>query len=171
MDDLLLHLQEERFLLFTPSFVVYRLPPVFKLSVVSKPDPADQVALEGELINRVRFAYNGQFEDWRETGYNSRRGEEQEPFFLQVQEKIVQVTTYASESESPLTGFSLCGLELSTSTDRSMSWGQESSRCKRSVTKDTFLAFCSGGIEAPLAGGEFPFLTFHWMQNKPTVCN
>ena len=130
-----------------------------------------QVAVEGELINRVRFAYNGQFEDWRETGYNGRGGEEQEPFFLQTQEKIVQVTTYSSESESPLTGFSLCGLELSTSTGRSMIWGQESSRCKRSVTKNTFLAFCSGGIESPLAGGEFPFLTFHWMQNKPTVCN
>merc|ERR1712107_911370 len=95
-----------------------------------------QVPVEGELINRVRFAYNGQFEDWRETGYNGR-----------------------GESESPLTGFSLCGLELSTSTGRRMIWGQESSRCKRSVTKNTFLAFCSGGIEAPLAGGEFPFLT------------
>ena len=49
MNDLLLRLQEERFLLLTPSTVVPRLPPVLKLSVVRKPNPVDQLTLHGNL--------------------------------------------------------------------------------------------------------------------------
>ena len=129
-----------------------------------------QVATEGELINRVRFAYKQQFEDWRATSCMGKGGVEQEKFLLEDKELIVEVTTFASESDSSLTAFMLCGLELLTSSGRRVSWGKKSNRCKKSVTTDTFLAFCSGGMEAPLEGGKFPFLTFHWGQNKPTSC-
>ena len=129
-----------------------------------------QVAREGELINRVRFAYKQQFEDWRATSYMEKGGVEQEQFLLADQELVVEVTTYASESDSSLTAFMLCGLEVCTSSGRCVFWGKESTRCKKSVTKDTFLAFCSGGMEATLEGSKFPFLTFHWGQNKPTSC-
>ena len=129
-----------------------------------------QVAREGELINRVRFAYKQQFEDWRATSYMEKGGVEQEQFLLKDQELVVEVTTYASESDSSLTAFMLCGLEVCTSSGRCVFWGKESTRCKKSVTKDTFLAFCSGGMEATLEGSKFPFLTFHWHQNKPTIC-
>ena len=97
-------------------------------------------------------------------------GVELEKFLLEDQELVVEVTTFASESDSSLTAFMLCGLELLTTSGRRVFWGKESTRRKKSVTKDTFLAFCSGGMEAPLEGGKFPFLTFHWGQNKPTSC-
>ena len=144
------------------------LPPTLLLTVVTT---MIQVALEDELINRVRFAYKQQFEDWRATSYMGKGGVEQQPFLLEDKELVVEVTTFASEPDSSLTAFMLCGMELLTSSGRSKFWGSKSKRCKKSVTKDTFLAFCSGGMEGDkLDASKFPFLTFHWGQNKPTSC-
>ena len=87
-------------------------------------------------------------------------GVEQDPLLLEDKELVVAVTTFISGS-----GLMLCGLEFVTTSGRRVFWGEESYKCKRSVTKDTFLAYCSGGIEL-----DFPFLTFHWDQNHPTPC-
>merc|ERR1712126_182934 len=108
------------------------------------------------------MGYGNQFEDWRATSYMGKGGVEQEKLLLKENELVVEVTTFASESDSSFTAFMLCGLELLTTSGRRVFWGKKSKRCKKSVTKDTFLAFCSGGMEAPLEGGKFPFLTFHW---------
>ena len=85
---------------------------------------------------------------------------EQDPFLLEEGEQVVELTTYQ-------TGIGLYGLELLTTSGRRVFWGKKSGDCKRSVTKETFLAFCSGGV---VFGGRFS-LTFHWEQNKPTPCS
>ena len=83
---------------------------------------------------------------------------EQDPFLLEEGEQVVGVTTYTEGD--------LCGLELVTTSGRGVFWGKKSKDCKRSVTKETFLAYCSGGlVECDMFS-----LTFHWEQNKPTPC-
>merc|ERR1712192_363649 len=56
---------------------------------------------------------------------------------------------------------------LLTTSGRSVSWGEKSKNCKRSVIKETFLAFCSGGFVIDAIDGECSTLTFHWGQIKP----
>ena len=126
-----------------------------------------QVATDGEKINRIRFAYKQTFEQWRATAwtrgdiYWGEGGVEQDPFLLEEGEQVVQLTTH---TDSLLA--TLLGLELLTTIGRHVFWGKKSGNCKRSVTKETFLAYCSGGV----VYGDCVSLTFHWEQNKPTPC-
>ena len=121
-----------------------------------------QVATDGVKIKRIRFAFKQTFEEWRVMGwskddtYLGEGGEEQDPFLLEEGERVAEVTTYHFRSD-------LCGLELLTTSGRCVFWGKKSDDCKRSVTKETFLAFCSGGVVL----GDCLSLTFHWEQNKP----
>ena len=118
-----------------------------------------QVATDGGLIKRVRFAYKQIFEEWRATSWAKtdeflgEGGKEQDPLLLEAGEQVVEVTTYTVGNS-----FDLSGLEMLTSAGRQVSWGKNSKERKRSVTKDTALAFCSGGV----VGGEHFCLTFHW---------
>ena len=84
---------------------------------------------------------------------------EQDPFLLEEGEQVVETTTYTD-------GFYLSGLELLTTSGRRVFWGEKRGDYKRSVTKETFLVFCSGGV----VWGKGFSLTFHWEQNKPTPC-
>ena len=124
-----------------------------------------QVATDGEKIKRIRFAFKQTFEEWRATAwtegdtYLGEGGEEQDPFLLEEGERVVEVTTYTDDN-----AFNLWGLELLTTSGRRVFWGKKIGNYKRSVTKETFLAFCSGGV---IDGNRFS-LTFHWEQNKPT---
>ena len=134
-----------------------------------------QVATDGEDIIRIRFAFKHIFEEWRATAitrgdnYWGKGGEEQDPFLLEEGERVVEVTTYTACNL-----YGLLGLELLTTSGRRVFWGKkirkkfdtsENADCKKSVTKETFLAFCSGGY---MVG--FFSLTFHWEQYKPTSC-
>ena len=125
-----------------------------------------QVATDGEKIKRIRFAFNQTFEEWRATAWSEgdtywgEGGVEQDPFLLEEGELVVELTTYTGSYAH------LLGLELLTTSGRRVFWGKKSERCKRSVTKETFLAYCSGGV----VRGRFSSLTFHWEQNKPTPC-
>ena len=133
-----------------------------------------QVATDGrqkdvKCIKRIRFAYNHAFEEWRATSWTEgdklwgEGGEEQDPFLLEEGEHFVEVVSYVTFTS----GLSnLCGLELRTTSGRRLFWGKKTPFCTRSVTKETFLAYCSGGIMY----GRFFSLTFHWEQNKPTLC-
>ena len=133
-----------------------------------------QVATDGrqkdvKCIKRIRFAYNHAFEEWRATSWTEgdklwgEGGEEQDPFYLEEGEHFVEVASYVTFTS----GLSnLCGLELRTTSGRRLFWGKKTPFCTRSVTKETFLAYCSGGIMY----GKFFSLTFHWEQNKPTLC-
>ena len=124
----------------------------------------------GEIIKRIRFAFKQTFEEWRATAstwgdlYLGEGGEEQDPFLLEEGERVVEVTTYKDYTDR---GSNLCGLELLTTSGRRVFWGKKSEYRKRSVTKETFLAFCSGGV---VFGGRCFSLTFHWEQNKATSC-
>ena len=124
-----------------------------------------QVATGGGMIQRIRFAFNKTFEEWRATAYSrgdiywGEGGVEQDPFLLEEGEQVAEVATYTY-------GLNLYGLELLTTSGRRVFWGEKSGHYKRSVTKETFITYCSGGV---LRGHEF-FLTFHWEQNKPTPC-
>ena len=60
---------------------------------------------------------------------------EYDPFLLEDKELVVAVTTFISGS-----GLMLCGLEFVTTSGRGVFWEEESYKCKRSVTKETFLA-------------------------------
>jgi len=131
-----------------------------------------QVATNGEWINRVRFAYDGTFEDWRPTmcavnydddAYLGEGGVEQDHFLLEEEEQIVQMTTYSDYD-------GLCGLELSTTSSQHRFWGKKSRDCKRSITNKTFLAYCSGQVITTTSGFYLP-LTFHWGQTHPTACS
>ena len=124
-----------------------------------------QVATDGEWIKRVRFAYGGTFEKWRSTAWNindpylGEGGVEQEQFLLEEGDQVVQVTTYTAGNY-----MNLCGLEVSTLFNQHRFWGKKSSSCKRSITTNTFLAYCSGEARQVT-------LTFHWGQTNPTVCS
>ena len=115
---------------------------------------------------RIRFAFKHTFEKWRATAWNmgeiylGEGGVEQDQFLPEEGEQVVEVTTYEY-------GLDLCGLELVTTSGRRVFWGEKNEFCKRSVTKETFLAYCSGGV---VWYDQFS-LTFHWEQNKPTPCN
>ena len=113
-----------------------------------------------EWINRIRFAFNHTFEEWRATpGIRGvgQEGQEEDPFLLEEGEQVVEVKTYKERL-----GLGLCGLELVTTSGRRVFFGRKDDcNCKTSVTKETFLAYCSGGHFS---------LTFHWEQNKPTPC-
>ena len=128
-----------------------------------------QVAMDNNLIKRIRFAFKHTFEEWRATTwaegdtYLGEGGEEQDPFLLEEGERVVEVTTYTDDVEE-----NLKGLELVTTSGRVVFWGKKSGDCKRSVTKEAFLAFCSGGVMG-FVSPRFS-LTFHWEQNKPTSC-
>ena len=125
-----------------------------------------QVATDGEKIKRIRFAFNKTFEEWRATAYSEGEtywgegGVEQDPFLLEEGEQVVETTTYSYLSDD------LSGLELLTTSGRRVFWGEKSENCKRSATKETFLAYCSGGV---VYGSQLS-LTFHWEQNTPTPC-
>ena len=127
-----------------------------------------QVATDGKQIKRIRFAFSGTFEAWRPMARNrgatnlGEGGVEQEVFLLGEGERITQVTTYTDAYDY------LCGLDLSTTSDRHRLWGKISHCCKKSITKDTFLAYCSGQIQV-WAGKVDPRLTFHWGQTYPTA--
>ena len=127
-----------------------------------------QVATDDKYIKRIRFAFQHTFEEWRPTAwsegdiYMGEGGVEQDPLLLEEGERVVEVTTHADNLLNKL-----CGLELLTTSGRGVFWGTKSNACsKRSVTKETFLAYCSGGV---VGWGLFS-LTFHWEQNKPTPC-
>ena len=125
-----------------------------------------QVATDGVKISKIRFAFKDIFEEWRPTAwtegdkYFGEGGVEQDPFLLEEGELVVELTTYTDRYNR------LFGLELLTTSGRRVFWGEKSEDCKRSVTKETFLAYCSGGV---VEGDDFS-LTFHWEQNKPTPC-
>ena len=135
-------------------------------------DQWGEAAMAGWKIMRIRFAFNKTFEEWRATSlpgdqgdYWGEGGVEQDPFLLEEGEQVVEVTTYTGSYE--LTDTSrLVGLELLTTSGRRVFWGKKSEWCNRSVTKETFLAYCSGGV----VGGVYFSLIFHWEQNKPTPC-
>ena len=104
---------------------------------------------------------------------------EQDPFLLEEGDQVVGVTTYEDKGKDPLyDDCFLCGLELLTTSGQRVFWGKESEHCKkRSETKETFLAFCSGGVGYPLViYRNLPMwhkdfaLIFHWEQKKPTQC-
>ena len=124
-----------------------------------------QVATDGEKIKRIRFAFKQTFEEWRATAwtegdtYLGEGGEEQDPFLLEEGERVVEVTTYVGYSN-------LYGLELLTTSGRRVFWGKKSGYCKRSVTKETFLAFCSGGVLLDLNEEYRLSLAFHWEKNN-----
>ena len=124
-----------------------------------------QVATYGEWIKRVRFAYGRTFEKWGSTAWNindpylGEGGVEQEQFLLGEGDQVVQVTTYTAGNY-----MNLCGLEVSTSSNQHRFWGRKSASCKRSITTNTFLAYCSGEARQVT-------LTFHWGQTRPTVCS
>ena len=130
-----------------------------------------QVATDDKWIKRIRFAFNKTFEEWRATAwrpgetYWGEGGVEQDPFLLEEGEQVVETTTYTAGRPADYLVY-LSGLELLTTSGRRVFWGEKSGECKRSVTKETFLAYCSGGV---LDGDSFS-LTFHWEQNKPTTC-
>ena len=144
-----------------------------------------QVATDGNLIKRIRFAFNHTFEEWRATGWSEgdtywgEGGVEQDPFLLEEGDQVVGVTTYEDKGKDPhYDDCFLCGLELLTTSGQRVFWGKESEHCKkRSETKETFLAYCSGGVGYPLVifrnlptlHKDFA-LIFHWEQNKPTQC-
>ena len=94
--------------------------------------------------------------------YTGEGGEEQDPSLLREGEQVVEVTTYAASLRPP----KYCRLELLTTLGRRVFWGEKSEYCQRSVTKEAFLAYCSGGM---VRGGYFS-LIFHWEQNKPMPC-
>ena len=124
-----------------------------------------QVATDGEKIKRIRFAFKQTFEEWRAMTwtrgdtYWGEGGEEQDPFLLEEGERVVEVTTYDDWSN-------LCGLELLTTSGRRVFWGKKSEDCQRSVTKETFLAFCSGGVLLDLKEEYRLSLAFHWEKNN-----
>ena len=136
-----------------------------------------QVATDAQWIKRIRFAYKHTFEEWRAAAwsegdiYLGEGGVEQDPFFLEEGERIVEVTTYSADDDEIFhhENFGLHGMELLTTSGRCVFWGEKSKNCKRSVTKETFLAFCSGGV-VDSASACYPTLTFHWEQNKPQPC-
>ena len=130
-----------------------------------------QVATDGEKIKRIRFAFKHIFEEWRATAwtegdtYWGEGGEEQDPFLLEEGERVDEVSTYGLSTDF---SYNLCGLELLTTSGRRVFWGKKSKfGCKRPVTQETFLAFCSGGV---VGDGGYLSLTFHWEQKKQTSC-
>ena len=102
-----------------------------------------QVETDGKKINRIKFAFNHIFEAWRATAwtrgdkYMGEEGVEEDQLLLEEGEQVVEVTTYTDRGYGQI---DLCGLELFTSSDRRVIWGKRSGDCKRSVTKETFLA-------------------------------
>ena len=124
-----------------------------------------QVATDGEKIKRIRFAFKQTFEEWRATAwtrggtYLGEGGEEQDPLLLEEGEQVVEVTTYDDR-------YNLLGLELLTTSGRRVFWGKKIGNYKRSVTKETFLAFCSGGVLLDLNAEYRLSLTFHWERNN-----
>ena len=58
-------------------------------------------------------------------------------------------------------------MELVKTSGRRVFWGKKIKDYHRSVTKETFLAYCSGGT----VWGEYFSLTFHWEKKKPELCN
>ena len=129
-----------------------------------------QVKTDGEVIQKIRFAYNHTFKKWRSTNGLaedsndcSLDSDEEDKFLLADKERIVEVTTYTIK-KSP----KLCGVEIFTDSGRQHLWGKRTQDCMKSVMKEVFLAYCSGGGNH--GDGNF-HLIFHWGQNRSSCCN
>ena len=127
-----------------------------------------QVVTDGELIKRIRFSYLHTFEKWRPTtglaeDSNLTEDTEEGQFRLADGEYIIEVRTYTIK-KSP----KLCGIEVLASSGRQAFWGKRSQDCMKSLMKDVFLAYCSGGGNH--GDGNF-HLIFHWGRDKSTCCH
>ena len=129
-----------------------------------------QVKRYGIGISEMRLRHGSTWQAWRRTG-SREEGSVQEAFELEENEAGVAVRTN-TDGTGWLRGLEVTtGRQISTSTDRQVSYGDldtdfKNGEKKRIVVENAKLGFCSGLVQTDGSGRK---ITFHWIMDQTAI--